>query len=115
MQTVSMPSDLHARSTRSAISPRFAMRTRLNMGSGDLDVVEGLAVLDGLAVRGEALHDLALHLGPDLVHDLHGLDDAEDGVLLNLVALLDEGGRVRAGRAIERADHGRLYDLDARG
>src|SRR5271168_260851 len=136
MLTVSIPSDLHARSTRSAISPRLAMSTLLNISPlapargihaprhcgaaaqeprvpalvplGDPDVVQRLAVLDDLAVRGEDFHDLALPLGLDLVHDLHGLDDAEDGVFLDLVAHLDEVGRVGAGRAVEGPDHGRL-------
>ena len=72
--------------TRRAISPRLAMRIFLNMGSVRArragpsvrpDGEERLAVLDGLPVLVVDLHDLPRHLGLDLVHELHGFDDAE--------------------------------------
>ena len=37
---------------------------------------EGLAVFHNLAVLDADLHDLALFLGGDLIHQLHGLDNA---------------------------------------
>src|SRR5687767_2446388 len=74
--TVFTPSSRHAWITRSAISPRFAIRIFLNMSRG-LDGEEPLAVLHGVAVLDVRLHDLAVALGIDLVHELHRLDDAE--------------------------------------
>src|SRR6185312_10224186 len=82
--TVWRPSSRHARITRSAISPRFAMRTfwsfffSLAKGRSALaDAEERIAVLDRLAVRRDDLDDRAGDLGLDLVHELHRLDDAE--------------------------------------
>src|SRR5882724_7644660 len=151
-----MPSSRQARITRSAISPRFAIRTFLYMGSqlwglnpgmvprpsgarsawhlgsppcpcpplaalgldhaplgvcgmrhvlGEADQL--LAVLDVLAVLNEDLDDLAVGLGLDLVHELHGLDDADDLPLANAGAHLGEGGRVGRRRAVEGADERR--------
>src|SRR6185369_16503197 len=80
------PASRQARITRSAISPRLAMRTFLNTarayvlggdrpGSALGQTNEGLAVLHVLAVLGQDLDDLAVRLGLDLVHQLHRLDD----------------------------------------
>src|SRR5574338_945776 len=105
--TVAIPSSLQARSTRRAISPRLAMRTFLNMRPRPLardDAEERLAELH----RGRVLHvDLghgAVHLGLDLVHELHRLDDAERLALLHLLADLHERGRVGRGGPVEGAD-----------
>src|SRR5215208_3801184 len=79
--TVPMPSSRQARITRSAISPRFAMRTFLNMSGlsgGRLardDAEERLAELHRRRVRGEDLGDGPIDLALDLVHQLHRLDD----------------------------------------
>src|SRR5574338_459844 len=81
--TVGMPSSRHPRMMRSAISPRFAMRIFLNMASPApgsallLHFEQAVAVLDRLAVLAEDLDDGAGDVGLDLVHELHGLDDAE--------------------------------------
>lgn len=56
-----------------------------------------LAELDGLAVVNANLDDFRINLGLDFVHDLHGLDDAEDGLLVELIADLDEDGAVGRG------------------
>src|SRR5262245_16668513 len=109
--TVRTPSSLQAQMMRSAISPRFAIRIFLNMDgarrrSADrADLEEDLAVLDGLGVRGEDLHDLALHLRLDLVHELHRLDDTQRLALAHAAPDLDEGRRLGRGGAIEGPDH----------
>src|SRR5690348_13134233 len=101
--TVERPISLHARITRNAISPRFAIRTFLNMMSRR-DLEQRLAVLDGSAVLDEDSDDRARSIGLDLVHELHRLDDAQHLALLDLVVERDIGRRVRVGLAIERAD-----------
>src|ERR1041384_7443145 len=78
--TVRIPISRQARMTRRAISPRFAMRTFLNM-RGRLDGCQPdqpLTVFHVLAILGQDLGDLAVGLGLDLVHQLHRLDDADD-------------------------------------
>src|SRR5262245_58878687 len=105
-----MPSSRHARITRNAISPRLAMRTFLytRRGSGHAD--ELLAVLDVLAVLDEDLGDLAVGLGLDLVHELHGLDDADDLALAHGRAHVDEGGGLGRRRAVEGAHERRRVE-----
>src|SRR5262249_2451420 len=75
--TVLMPSSLQAHITRSAISPRLAIRIFLNM-SGKLapqsvgaDREQRVPELHGLPVLLVDSHDLAGHFGLDLVHQLH--------------------------------------------
>src|SRR5512138_3630927 len=82
--TVATPSSLQARRTRSAISPRLAMRTFLNMWLARHDPEERLAELDGRRVLDEDLGDGPVDLALDLVHELHRLDDAERLTLLHL-------------------------------
>src|SRR6185295_15860286 len=100
--TVLIPSSLHAHRTRRAISPRFAMRIFLNKLGPDSE--EGLAVLHGLAVVVVDLHDFPRHLALDLVHELHGFDDAEHLPDLDVVAHAHERGGIGIGRAVEGAD-----------
>src|SRR4029079_4275582 len=92
--TVRMPISRQARITRSAISPRLAINTFLNT-KGPLSERrqpdQPLPVLHVLPVLGQDLHDLAVGLGFDLVHQLHGLDDAHDLTLLHGLSDLDEG------------------------
>src|SRR3954451_23593099 len=71
--TVAMPISLHARWTRSAISPRLAIRIFSNMGLLDHD--ERFAELHGLGILHQDLDDLAPLGRRDRVHRLHGLDD----------------------------------------
>src|SRR5262252_2081667 len=77
--TVAMPSSLQARSTRSAISPRLAMRILSNIlaGSGlaSFDDHERLAVFHRLAVVDEDLDHGSWPRRRDLVHRLHRLDN----------------------------------------
>src|SRR3954471_22045563 len=72
------PISRQARITRSAISPRLAMRTFLNtVGLRLFDAEQWLAVLDVLAVLDQDVEQLAVDVRLDLVHQLHGLDDAD--------------------------------------
>src|SRR5688572_18947186 len=77
--TVLMPSSRHAKMTRRATSPRFAIRIFLNMlmpwrrPSPASNREQALTVLHGLTVLDVDVHDLAVVLGVDLVHQLHRL------------------------------------------
>src|SRR5208283_3305075 len=135
--SVLMPSSRHARTIRSAISPRLAMRIFWIIGSATarpiapgcspwrnrqevsassalLQLKEPLAVFHRLAVFHQDLQDGALRLRLYLVHDLHRLDDADQRVLLYLGAQVHEGLTLRRGRPVEGPDHGRLYVDDPR-
>ena len=113
--TASMPSSWSARMTRTAISPRFATRTRENITNGversageRLEVEEHLPELDRLRVVDVDLPHDRLEVGLHLVHQLHRLEDAERLPRGDDVALLDERRRARLGGAVERPDHRRL-------
>src|SRR5215210_9029117 len=110
--TASIPSSCSARITRTAISPRFATRTRLKSiqrpGEHGLEVEERLAELDRLSVLDVDLPDHALDLGFHLVHQLHRLEDAERLAGCDRVALLDERRRPGLRCAVERPDHRRV-------
>src|ERR1700744_1077148 len=107
--TVEMPISLQARWTRSAISPRLAMRILSNIAL--LDDGQGLAEFHGLTVLGhDRPHDAALGRG-DRVHGLHRLDDQKGLALGDRVADLDEGWRAGLGLHVDGADHGRLDHL----
>src|SRR5580704_17793966 len=103
--TVLMPSSRHARNMRSAISPRLAMTTFSNIALFDDE--QGLAEFDRLAIRGENGRDPALLVGLDLVHHLHGVDDAQNLAALDLGADLDEFLGAGRRRGIIGADHRR--------
>src|SRR3954465_10077138 len=110
--TVLIPSSRQAWMTRSAISPRLAIRIFLNMASGRLDREQALAVLDGLPVLDIRLYEFPIGFGSDLVHQLHRLDDAQDLPLLDLPAGFDECLGARLRRSVERADDRRLDDSE---
>src|SRR5262245_11764432 len=105
--TVAMPSSLHARWMRSAISPRLAMRTLSNI-LFLFDDDERFAELDGLTVLDENCGHLAGVRGRDLVHGLHGFDDEERVALGHLRADVDEGWGARFRRTVGGAHHRRL-------
>src|SRR5437762_9465230 len=77
--TVAMPSSLHARSTRSAISPRLAIRILSNIAGPSplflFDDHQRLAEFHRLAVLEQDLRHGACTRRRDLVHGLHRLDD----------------------------------------
>src|SRR5207248_10373743 len=102
--TASIPSSCSARITRTAISPRFATRTRANIAldrgpHGErLELEEELPELDGLRVLGvDGTHD-SLDVRLHLVHELHRLEDAEGLSRRHDVADFDEWGRTRLTR-----------------
>src|SRR6266436_9977192 len=130
--TVSTPSSRAARITRSAISPRFAMRMRWNMGTPShtrtreksrsnvglsclrrpgldkLESKERLSVLDRATVLHQHVDEAAGLLRFDLVHQLHRLDDAEHLAFLDHLPDVHEGRAVGRGGAVERADERRI-------
>src|SRR5580658_3159014 len=81
--TVRMPSSRQARCTRSAISPRFAIRIFSNMETETcadralFDDEQRFAVLDGLPVLDQDGFDHPGAVGFDFVHELHCFDDAQ--------------------------------------
>src|SRR3954469_25538040 len=109
--TVGMPSSWQARSTRSAISPRLAMRILSNIVRGcprlSLDNDERLAELDRLAVIYQDLRHGARAGRRDLIHGLHRLDDEQRLADHHLAAEIDERRRARRGAAIGGTHHRR--------
>src|SRR5947207_1269927 len=95
------PSSRQARWIRRAISPRLAIRIFLNIRPLSLDDEKRLTEFDRLAVLDQDLRDAAGLVGLDLVHDLHGFDDADGLAFLDLRADLDERLGARAGGSIE--------------
>src|SRR6476619_2966081 len=82
--TVLMPSSRQARCTRSAISPRLAIRILSNgLSEGtsakvrSADHEQRLPELHRLAVLDQDRLDGPARVGLDLVHELHRLDDAQ--------------------------------------
>src|ERR1700719_4737454 len=107
--TVGMPSSLQARSTRSAISPRLAIRILSNI-EPLLDDHQRLAVFDRLAVCDENLNHRAGARCWDLIHRLHRFDDEQRFAGLHLAADVDEGTCARCRAEIDGADHRRDDD-----
>src|SRR5262245_45528922 len=95
--TDGMPSSLQARSTRNAISPRFAIRISSNIS---LDDHQRLAELDGLAVLDQNLDHRARARRGNLVHGLHRFDDEQRVTGAHAAADLDERTRSRLGTDI---------------
>src|SRR5215813_15317949 len=94
--------------TRTAISPRLAMRTFLYRTDGK----QSLPVLHRLPVHHEFAFHNAADLGFDLVHQLHALDDAQHLAGLDAFTGAHERGSVRSGGLVERADDGALHMHD---
>src|SRR5580698_3446776 len=101
MATTLMPSSLQAQMTRRAISPRFATRIFLNMNYGFPAALRGMQLLlanaeqrhsifNRAAVSGEHLDDHAPNLRLDLIHKLHGLNNAQYLAFFHRVASFHE-------------------------
>src|SRR5204863_7306488 len=83
--TVLMPSSRQAKIIRSATSPRFAIRIFLNIQRRAERArpllrsyrEQAFAILNRLSVLDINVHDLAVVLRVDLVHQFHRLDDAQ--------------------------------------
>src|SRR5580693_4710759 len=87
--------------TRTAISPRLAMRIFLNRTDGK----QSLPVLYRLPVHYQlAFHDTR-SLGFDLIHELHRFDDAQHLPRLDPFAHTHKRRRTRRSRFVERADN----------
>src|ERR1035438_2943773 len=90
--------------TRTAISPRLAMRIFLNGTDGK----QSLPVLHRLPVHDQLALDDAAGFGLDLIHQLHALDNAEDLAGLHAFADADEGWGLGRGGLVEGSDDGGL-------
>src|ERR1700754_4910476 len=99
--TVEMPSSLHARRTRSAISPRLAIRIFSNMTS--FDDQQRFAELDRLAGLDQDLDDGARAWRRNLVHGLHRFDDQQRIASKDPATDLDIGPGARLGAAVRGA------------
>src|SRR5690242_7442377 len=114
--TVLMPISLQARMTRSAISPRLAMRIFLNTGgpltveyrSGRrrrVDQEERLSILDWFRALRQNLVDATIHLRFDFIHELHRFDDAQHLPLFHEIALIDVGVGIGRRRPVKRSNN----------
>src|SRR5678815_2369998 len=109
--TDSRPISRHARITRRAISPRFAISTFLNIGSSRDDLEQPLTVLDRRAILDEDRDDRTGDIGLDLVHQLHRLHDAQHLSLLDLFVDRYVVWRLGIRFAIERAHERRGHEV----
>src|SRR5258708_39684859 len=82
--TVRIPSSLHAQMTRTAISPRLAIRIFSNMGLTWFHGEQRFPVFHGTPILDKLADDHTAHLGFDLVHQLHRFDDADNLTRLNI-------------------------------
>src|ERR1700737_1466267 len=117
MATGAIPGSRHARIIRSAISPRFAIRTFLNTDASDrrwlgrLYPEQRLSELHRLTVLRQDFGDLSTDLCLDFVHQLHRLDDAEDLPLAHHRAHLNEGRLIRSRGSVEGPNERRGHHL----
>src|SRR4051795_6925904 len=100
-----MPNSRQARRIRRAISPRLAMTTFSSMATL-FDYKQGLTELDRIAVARHDRGHPSRFVGLDLVHHLHGLDDAQNLADLDFITNLNKRLGAGRGRAVERANHG---------
>ena len=106
--TVAMPSSLQARSMRSAISPRFAIKMLSNMKRRLFDNHQRLAVLDRLTIFHDDLLDRASARRGNLVHRLHRFDDKQRLPFAHCTANLQKAAApVLSRNMVSRSDHRR--------
>src|SRR5437868_5030383 len=99
--TEGMPSSLQARSTRNAISPRFAIRILSNISTSlqarakaaerSLDDHQRFAEFDRLTILDQNLDHRAGPRRRNLVHGFHGFDNQQRIAGLHPAADFDEG------------------------
>ena len=82
------------------------------MAGGLLETEEWLTKLNWLAIFGTNFGNNSRDLGFDLVHDLHGFDDANHCVWSDLLANRKERRGFRGRRGVKSANH-RRFDFDA--
>src|SRR5437868_14904882 len=104
-----MPRSLQAQITRTAISPRLAIKIFSNM-STRTNCEQCFAVLHSAAVLHQLGYDCAGGLGLDFVHELHRFDDAQHLAGLNGIAYFDEGWIARLRSFVVRPDDRALDD-----
>src|ERR1700722_8395521 len=95
--------------TRTAISPRLAIRIFSNM-SARTNREQGFAVLYSAAVLHQLGHDGAGYFRLDLVHQFHRFDDAQHLARLYGITDLDEWWIARFRTFIESPDDRALHD-----
>src|SRR5712692_10547985 len=95
--------------TRTAISPRLAIRTFWNI-SARADGEQSLSVLNWPAVFHELRNNRAGDLRLDFIHQLHGFDNAEHLARLDDIAYLDERRIARFRRLVVGPHDGGLHD-----
>src|SRR5437667_10515075 len=105
-----MPSSRAARTMRTAISPRLAMRSlRMvvdGLAASNVDLGDRLTGHHGLLVLGEETYKLAGKARLHLVERLHDLDQADRVVLCDGVTIGFVGRLVGRGLAVEDAGKG---------
>src|SRR5438309_8999676 len=102
------PSSRQARITRTAISPRLAMRILENMLLGrGIHEEQRLAVLHRGAVFDQDPRDAPGDIAGDLVEHLHRFEDADGLADVDLVPFVDERLGVGFRRPVERPDNRR--------
>src|SRR5687768_11171090 len=85
--------------------------SRRSMTSADLYLEQRLSVLDGAPVFRQDLPHRPADLGLELVHQLHGLQNAKRLADADGVPDIDEGRRLGRGSAVKRPHHGGFHDV----
>ena len=113
--TVAMPSSLQARSTRSAISPRLAIRILSNIAgtfeaSSYSMIISGSPNSTGWPSSNRICVTVPAARRRNLVHGLHRFDDQKRIAGCDLAADVDERPRAGLGGDVGGADHRRGHD-----
>ena len=112
--TDSRPSSRQARTTRTAISPRFATRHAADHGRTGSSSNSGWPYSTASAFSTSTRRTTPATLALELVEQLHRLEDAQRLADRDLVADGDEGRIVGRRRRVERADHRALDHHEVR-